>query len=324
MGGCPGKEHCPAPSAPSAQELTGPEEQYKPFRLYPALFQGSIHDEWLTDTARQLQAHKKVHLPAQVWSEAPDGSQLREEAWEVYSFQCFTKHFLQILNEELSNFYQQAAAHGIEYRRPNSMNNYGVILNEIGMKPLLDALQQGVIWPLARALFPQPGFQFDSHHSFIVRYRSGEDLGLDMHVDDSDVTFNVCLGSVFTGATLSFCGNNGASNHRELSHTYQHEVGRAVVHLGNRRHGADDIESGERLNLIIWSHNNQWRGSREYQHMRSLYQQEQRAPDAVCLSYTHDRDFEAYREVTSQERQRRNNVTPWCPPKGKEYPGFPI
>ena len=29
-----------------------------------------------------------------------------------------------------------------------------------------------------------------------------EDRGLDMHTDDSDVTFNVCLGDTFTGATL--------------------------------------------------------------------------------------------------------------------------
>ena len=30
------------------------------------------------------------------------------------------------------------------------------------------------------------------------------------------------------------------------------EIGRAVLHLGSRRHGADDIENGTRMNLIIW------------------------------------------------------------------------
>eukprot|EP00854_Cymbomonas_tetramitiformis_P003011 gene3011-biopygen2950 len=34
----------------------------------------------------------------------------------------------------------------------------------------------------------------------------GEDLGLDMHTDDSDVTYNVCLGKEFEGAGLTFCG----------------------------------------------------------------------------------------------------------------------
>jgi len=35
--------------------------------------------------------------------------------------------------------------------------------------------------------------QFDDHHSFIVRYQAGKALGLDMHMDDSDVTFNIFL-----------------------------------------------------------------------------------------------------------------------------------
>ena len=84
-------------------------------------------------------------------------------------------------------------------------------------------------------LFPLEASQFDTHHSFIVRYTAAEDLGLDMHTDDLDVTFNVCLGRAwmsgssstgfdFTGATLTFCGYMGAMNHRKASHVYHHEV----------------------------------------------------------------------------------------------------
>ena len=40
---------------------------------------------------------------------------------------------------------------------------------------------------------------FTSHHSFMVKYKAGQDLGLDMHTDDSDVTVNVCLGKDFSG-----------------------------------------------------------------------------------------------------------------------------
>ena len=46
-----------------------------------------------------------------------------------------------------------------------------------------------------------------------------------MHTDDSDVTFNVCLGDTFTGATLAFCGMMGAPDHRKLRHVYNHEIG---------------------------------------------------------------------------------------------------
>ena len=40
--------------------------------------------------------------------------------------------------------------------------------------------------------------------------------------------------------------------------------GRALIHLGSRRHGADDITSGERNNLIIWNQNQGYRDSAEY------------------------------------------------------------
>jgi hypothetical protein len=34
----------------------------------------------------------------------------------------------------------------------------------------------------------------------MVEYKAGHDLGLDMHIDNSDVTLNVCMGREFTGA----------------------------------------------------------------------------------------------------------------------------
>ena len=36
-----------------------------------------------------------------------------------------------------------------------------------------------------------------------------------------------------------------------------------MMHLGRRRHGADDITSGERLNLILWNHSSTYRSSEE-------------------------------------------------------------
>ena len=86
----------------------------------------------------------------------------------------------------------------------------------------------------------------------MVKYKAGEDLGLDMHTDDSDVTFNICLGRNFTAAGLTICGDNGGPRHRQFFKAYEHVRGRGLVHLGTRRHGADDIASGERNNLIIW------------------------------------------------------------------------
>ena len=57
------------------------------------------------------------------------------------------------------------------------MNNYGVILNDIGLEPLMSALQD-LFKPVAEAKFAGAGAGFDSHHTFIVQYEPGKDVNL--------------------------------------------------------------------------------------------------------------------------------------------------
>ena len=101
---------------------------------------------------------------------------VRESAG-VYSFELFSKAFCETFLAEVDNY----DASGLPVRRPNSMNNYGLIVNEIGMREAITQLQQDILWPVARLLWPLQSTQFDAHHSFIVRYKEHEDLGLDMH-----------------------------------------------------------------------------------------------------------------------------------------------
>ena len=294
------------------------EPLYEPFRKHPQLFEGKFDHSWL---------HKDFMKISDAFAKAPNDTDpdeiipdvLKKEIDGVYSFNVFDENFVKLFNEEIENFYDVSERENIPVRRPNSMNNYGVIVNEIGMEPLITAFQQDYLWPISRRLFPEQASQFDNHHSFIVRYRSDEDLGLDMHTDDSDVTFNVCLGEDFEGATLSFCGMFGASDHRQHTHTYNHQVGRAVLHLGSRRHGADDIKSGRRSNLIVWNHNWKYRGNGGNRNV--VYEQEEAPPSQVCLSYTHDRDYQAFKELPPAAK-KQGILRPWCPPRGLEYEGF--
>jgi len=226
---------------------------------------------------------------------------VKEECTGAYSFPFVTKEFSDMVIEEAEH-YQQS---GLPVRRPNSMNAYGLILNEIGLEGLMDALQQQAFLPVSRALFPaEVACRFDAHHSFLVHYEIGHDLGLDMHTDDSDITFNTCLGKEFEGAGLTICGVMGEEGMRKLRHVYSHVVGRCLVHLGRHRHGADDITKGERLNLICWNHNYLWRKSSPYKTL--TLPDETEPPDAQCLSFTHDRDHP--------------NAKPsaWYPPKRSE------
>ena len=99
--------------------------------------------------------------------------------------------------------------------------------------------------------------------------------------------------------------------------TYLHETGRAVVHLGSRRHGADDIRRGERHNLIIWNVNRAYRERSDY-FGRLAAEREGAPPDARCLSYTHDRDFGAFKTYPAGTEHFAHSKA-WCPPQDACY-----
>jgi len=82
-------------------------------------------------------------------------------------------------------------------RRPNTMNNYGLVLTEIGLADWASSLNQRIISRLSPILFAEEAFSssLDCHHTFCVEYRAEElgqgDRNLDMHHDASEVTLNV-------------------------------------------------------------------------------------------------------------------------------------
>jgi len=187
-------------------------------------------------------------------------------------------------------------------RRPNTMNRLGLVVNEIGLAELMSDLLARLVAPLCAALYPAEAATaaLDAHHSFVVQYKADladeGDAGLDMHHDASEATLNVCLGRDFTGAGLRFCGRFGGADHRHMRHVHAHAKGQAVVHLGRHRHGADDISSGERLNLIVWARNTAFRAAAAFGHIPADgYPREKEDAGGVhrlCLSRANDRDFE--------------------------------
>jgi len=142
---------------------------------------------------------------------------------------------------------------GLPIDRPNSMNNYGVVLDSIGFRGLMQELMEKYITPFSRFLFAAwNGDKLSSHHAFVVRYKLGEDLELSTHVDDSDVTLNVCLGKEFTGGSLFFHGIKGTPSEGIENFEYVHTPGKAILHVGKHIHGAYKLTTGERINLIVW------------------------------------------------------------------------
>ena len=107
---------------------------YSTLRRHPALFDasGPWPLTWFSPELRSiLQTANVRNSPI---SAAAVREIMREEAEGVYSFPLFTAEFCAMFLEELDNY----KATGLPIRRPNSMNRYGLIVNEIGMKVRFD------------------------------------------------------------------------------------------------------------------------------------------------------------------------------------------
>lgn len=143
---------------------------------------------------------------------------------------------------------------------PNSMHEHGVALAPLGLDGAVDALLRASgIGPAIRNAFADElgDALLDGHHSYLVDYGPGADEDLGFHVDDSEVTLNLCLGDTFSGAELVMLGRR-CDVHRQTPVRpseiieIDHEPGTCVLHLGRHRHRVDPILRGRRRNLIAW------------------------------------------------------------------------
>ncbi|XP_058630920.1 2-oxoglutarate and iron-dependent oxygenase domain-containing protein 2 isoform X3 [Onychostoma macrolepis] len=173
-----------------------------------------------------------------------------EAAPRVFRFPVFRKEFCKDFIEELEHFEQSDAPKG----RPNTMNNYGILLNELGFdESFITPLREVYLHALTALLYSDCGGScLDSHKAFVVKYAMREDLDLSYHYDNAEVTLNVSLGKDFTEGNLFF----GDMRQVPLSETecveVEHHVTEGLLHRGQHMHGALPISSGTRWNLIIW------------------------------------------------------------------------
>ncbi|GMH91664.1 hypothetical protein TrST_g13831 [Triparma strigata] len=275
-----------------------------------------------TATLQTSHCHPKIHA----FLDNPQSASLdfiSSPTPGVYTFELFPQEFC----EQLVNIIDAFEETTLPRRRPNTMNNYGLVLTEIGLEAYATSLLEKVIAPLSARLWPEEIFStsLDAHHTFCVEYRAEElgkgDRNLDMHHDASEVTLNVCLGrGEFSASGLRFCGEFGRADHRQSKLQLQHSLGRAVLHLGRHRHGADDIASGERVNLIVWARSSAFRAAAAYGHVPpDGYPKipESGEVHQVCLSKANDADYESrIKGETETATPAKRKYTPFnAPPK---------
>lgn len=290
---------------------------YAPQALHKELFDPKSVDDWVLPEVRtalatyQGQSMKEKDASQIDLEQLPD---IRIDAPGIISFGLLKPDLCSRLLDEARHYVES----GLPALAPNSMNRYGVILNDIGLRPSFMALFRRYVKGIggrlfgddsARAtdLYGKPlgtdnwgGSTLTDHHTFVVRYQPDADRDLAMHVDECDVTFNIALTSdVYEGGDLAFCGVFGNEDYRNHHFSYRHATpGRCVVHAGKRRHGVTGVEAGERASLIMWTKSILFRMSPEYKRKcgdfvagRRSLPEETTDPDGICLSITHDRDY---------------------------------
>ncbi|KAM3611845.1 uncharacterized protein V6R79_024867 [Siganus canaliculatus] len=226
----------------SAQRAAAIKEVYRP--LHPHVYH--LQESYLAPKFKQIVEYCKRRDP----SEDGLSDLLEEEAARVYRFPVFEKSFCEELVEELQHFEQSSAPKG----RPNTMNHYGILLNEMGFDDgFITPLREQYLRPITTVLFPDcGGVCLDSHKAFVVKYDMNEDLDLSYHYDNAEVTINVSLGKDFTEGNLYFGDMKQVPLGETECSEVEHRVAEGLLHRGQHMHGALPISSGQRWNLIVW------------------------------------------------------------------------
>ncbi|CAI9096107.1 OLC1v1032184C1 [Oldenlandia corymbosa var. corymbosa] len=195
---------------------------------------------------------------------------MREPSPGIFAFEMLQPRFCEMLLAEVENFEKWVHETKFRIMRPNTMNRYGAVLDDFGLETMLDKLMEEFVRPMSRVFFPEVGgSSLDTHHGFVVEYGMERDVDLGFHVDDSEVTLNVCLGKQFSGGELFFRGvrcekhvNTETQPHESFD--YSHVPGCAILHRGRHRHGARATTSGNRINLLLWCRSSTFRELRKY------------------------------------------------------------
>ncbi|XP_076925758.1 2-oxoglutarate and iron-dependent oxygenase domain-containing protein ICU11-like [Bidens hawaiensis] len=195
---------------------------------------------------------------------------MNEDAPGVYMFKMLQPSFCHMLLHEVDHIEKWIHVSRTKIMMPNTFNNFGLCLDDFGMKDMLDMLLSRFVKHICAVLFPDVGGTLDSHHGYIVQYGMGKkDVIEDIHVDDSEVTLNICLGNEFTGGQLFFespmCDKHVYTNiDPEKITEVNNLAGCSTLYRGCHRHGARATTSGRRVNLVMWCRSSLFRETKIY------------------------------------------------------------
>lgn len=213
-----------------------------------------LHPELQTWQYWQQMTLNTSNLLNQSFEELGDG---------IYRISIFEQDWYQKWSKEFQGLHLWMQKYHIQSEAPNSMHNYGLIASELGIDQTLQLWVQRHAHHITQSLFPE--FESLDHcHGFFVHYGKDSDQSLGFHADDSEITFNFCLGQDFQGSELYFQGRRCFEHLQSPHHPHEemiieHIPGTCIVHAGLHRHGVYPIQTGRRQNFILWAKSHPFR-----------------------------------------------------------------
>lgn len=214
----------------------------------------------------------------------------------IFVFEMLQPEFCRLLLEEVEHFEKWVHDKGFIIMHPNLMSKYGVVLDDFGLETMLDKLMCDFVRPISKVFFSDVGGStLDSHHGFVVEYGIDKDVNLGFHVDDAEVTLNICLGKQFSGGELFFRGVRCEKHviteiQPQEIFDYSQVPGQAILHHGRHRHGARATTDGNRINLVLWCRSSVFRELKKYQKDFPSWcgecQREKKARQQISISAT--------------------------------------
>ena len=210
---------------------------------------------WKAEELKSMEYWRKMH---QDWTD-----NIEELGNGIYRVPLFEEAWYKKWLQEIALLHNWILNNHIDSEQPNSMHNYGLMATELGLEALFNQWITEIGCHISALLYPEFG-TLDHCHAFWVNYGKHTDQSLGFHADDSEVTFNFCLGDDFQGSELYFQGRRCFEHLQSPHHPHEeiiveHIPGTCIVHAGLHRHGVYPILKGNRQNLILWGRSSEYR-----------------------------------------------------------------
>lgn len=178
-----------------------------------------------------------------------------------YGLSSFTSEFVFGKNykQTLENMYNTSLCELKKSKEPpNTMHKYGA--SNIVTTNEFDNLKMMLLPYIHEMYGIDPCKKCYLFTDFSVHYGSSYDRKLNEHVDDSDITINICLKNTlkYTGLKFTHTPDTLFSVKSGNATFVNFEEGDILIHSGKQRHMVQQLtdeqilDYGERVNLILW------------------------------------------------------------------------